>query len=99
MNTTYENWHNYIVNQIDFYKTKRQTKREDNEYVWDWFNTVTRPSPLVKIKTIVKRIIKYSAEQKWFDKNSELLFYTRKILEDDYSKMQFDLYILYKETI
>lgn len=96
MNTSYENWHNYIVSQISIYKTKRSSKRKDSEYIWDWYNSVTRTRPLVYIKTIVKWIIRYSSEQRWFDINSELLFTTRQVLDDEYSKMQFDLYILLK---
>ena len=35
-------------------------------------------------------------ELEWFNKNSENLFNTRQILEDEYSKLQFDLYVLLK---
>ena len=96
MDTTFKNWHTYMESQIGFYKTKKETKRKDNDFIWNWYNFVNRKNTITRIKAIIKKILKSSAELDWFDKKSELLFNSRQILEDEYSKMQFDLYILLK---
>ncbi len=82
--------------QICFYKSKKNTKRTDDEFYWSWYSSVQPKSNLAQIKTAVRTFVNYTPWYKWFIQNSELLFATREILEDEYSKLQFDLYIILK---
>jgi FkbM family methyltransferase len=86
--------------QINFYRQKSFTKRNDDEFFWSWFNAVQSKGYFDKLKTVlknkIKNLIKYTPGQEWFNSKSELLFNTRLILEDEYSRLQFDLYILLK---
>lgn len=94
MNTLYENWLNYMNSQIGFYKNKNFTKRTDDEYDWAWYYSILQKNGLARLKNVIKTITKYTPGQDWFNERSELLFGTRQILEDEYSKLQFDLYVL-----
>ena len=93
---SFPNWRNHINAQIVFYKSKNSSNRYDDDFHWTWYNSVQTKSITIKLKNIVKKIIKYCPELKWFNESSEALFNTRQILEDEYSKLQFDMYILLK---
>ena len=96
MNLSCSNWQQYINSQIDFYNTKKLTLRTDKEFIWNSFNPNLISFSISKLKDFVKKSIKYSLERKWFNNNVELLFQTREILEDELSKLKFDLYIVLK---
>ena len=96
MSNLHDNWLNYLNSQINFYRYKSSTNRNDDEFFWNWYNSLQKSGLLVKLKKVVKFILRFSSEYEWFNKNSELLYSTRRILEDEYSKLQFDLYILLK---
>lgn len=96
MNDSHGNWLNYMNSQINFYNNKNITKRTDDEFFWTWYNSAKTNNYLAKFKSVVKKLIKYNPGHQWFNSKSDLLFNTRQILEDEYSKLQFDLYVLLK---
>jgi FkbM family methyltransferase len=96
MNLSINKWQKYINNQIDFYNKNGITIRKDGEFIWDTYTPSLINIGINKLKDFIKRIIKYNLERKWFNSNYELLFTTREMLQDEISKLKFDLYIVLK---
>lgn len=94
MNASYKNWLNYINSHVQFYMTKNKSNRNDDEFDWAWFNSTN--SSFDKVKILLKDIIKNNSKIEWLHNNSEKMFEARQILEDDYSKLQYDLYLVLK---
>lgn len=96
MNSKLNNWQNYINSQIEFYNRNSMQKRKDNTFIWNSFNPSYSSFSIMRGKDFLKKLVNYDAERKWFNNFVELLFSTRELLEDEISKLKFDLYIVLK---
>ncbi|RZK22690.1 MAG: hypothetical protein EOO43_09345, partial [Flavobacterium sp.] len=96
MRTSFENWLDYMNSQIDFYNKNAIQSRSEIEKVWKSYKLNWKSKAIKRIKDSVKGLMNYSLEKKWFVESSRSIFVTRELLADEYSKLQFDLYILLK---
>jgi hypothetical protein len=96
MKTPVGKWLEYMNSQIDFYNSNGIQSREDIESIWESYKSSWSSRIIRSLKDKVKSVLNYSLEKKWFITNSGNIFNTRELLEDEYSKLQFDLYILLK---
>jgi FkbM family methyltransferase len=98
MNKSYQNWSDHINSQITFYRKGFQKNRLDNEFDWVWLDS--RKGWKGKIGPIVKTLLDIMRQRvtpftrQWLNQNSELLWNSRQIMEDELSKHLFDCYLL-----
>lgn len=82
------NWLDSINWQVEFSQNAIKQKRKDLEYEWDWLDQLpSNPD---------KRISPYT--QTWLNDNSGSIWDARVILEDDLSKLLFDMSLVLKVT-
>ena len=84
--------------QISFYKKGFRKNRVDNDFDWIWLDS--KKGWKDKIPSIVKPLVSIirpravKSAYQWLNENSELLYSSRQILEDELSKHLFDCNIL-----
>ncbi|MBF0582698.1 MAG: FkbM family methyltransferase [Magnetococcales bacterium] len=69
------NWVSSLNWQIDFYKSSSKKVRVDSELDWAWFDRFDNDN---------------NQNQLWLNRNADLIFDARELLEDDLSKLMFD---------
>lgn len=83
-----KNWLDSLNWQVEFYQNASKQKRTDIEFEWAWYDElISQPG---------KSISPYS--QTWLNENSGLIWDTRVLLEDDLSKLLFDMSLVLKST-
>jgi len=92
----FSDWCNHITNSINFYSRRKNNKRYDNDFLWEWYYSSTKSNLIGFVKSKVARKLVLSKKFEWFSKNSKSLFETRTILEDELSVLKFDMYIILK---
>jgi len=98
MNKSYQNWLGYMNWQLDFYKKGFRKNRVDDEIDWVWFNSLNgwrgkiRPIVMPLVNFVRQRTVSYTLQ--WLNENSELLWCSRQILEDELSRHLFDCHLL-----
>jgi FkbM family methyltransferase len=87
--------------QLDFYKKSFSKSRVDGEFDWVWLNSIEgwrvklrrHLTPLIDLVRFIRgRIIPFT--QQWLNDNSELLWNSRQMLEDELSRILFDSHLL-----
>jgi FkbM family methyltransferase len=84
--------------QLNFYKKGFRKNRVDDEYDWAWLNS--RKGWRDKLWPIVGPLVNFVRQRtapytlQWLNENSEALWSSRQILEDELSRHLFDCYIL-----
>jgi FkbM family methyltransferase len=97
MKASFDNWKEYMDDHIKFYNKSYLKLRKDKQFVWSVYRIPFINFLLKRLKDFAKVIIDYKTEKViWFDSNAEKLFSTRELLEDDLSKLKYDLYIVLK---
>ena len=81
----FSDWCNHITNSINFYSRRKNNKRYDNDFLWEWYYSSTKSNLIGFVKSKVARKLVLSKKFEWFSKNSKSLFETRTILEDELS--------------
>jgi FkbM family methyltransferase len=104
-----QNWLDSIRWQCDFYLGAAPRKRSDPEFEWAWYSEwllgggdamkllakrAIRKLPLVRTRWHEKALNMVD----WLETNSGLLWASRALLEDDLSKLLFDMHLVLRAT-
>ena len=104
-----QNWLDSIRWQCDFYLGAAPRKRTDPEFEWAWYSERLRGGGDA-MKRLAKRAIRKlplvrtrwheqaSNRADWLERNAGFLWPTRALLEDDLSKLLFDMHLVLRVT-
>ena len=101
MNTAFIKWADCLKRQIEFYQSGSPRRRSDEEWIWYEKNENIRelfrrscPSLFSFLRVISGRKSVRIYSNEWFSENSDALWTTRLMLQDDLSRILFDNYLL-----
>lgn len=105
------NWLGSLNHQVEFYRHSAPKKRVDTEFPWAWLEGSHKRKIRNFTRNIAKEAIRRSRllgtlvgrdnfphSQEWLNENSGSLWEARAMLEDDLSKLSFDMMLILKAT-
>lgn len=105
MNKVKRNWLNSINWQVDFYQRSNKKRRNDLEFPWTLVDSKIAP-PVKILRALANRSMNMfglrSSKQKlsleWLNSNAEPLWESRSLLNDELSRLLFDLALVLRLT-
>lgn len=100
------NWLDGLRWQIDFSRRAAHVRRRDPEFEWAWYGDYLRKNKAFSIRALIGRMARRTGvrpdnnpfSRNWLEVNAVRLWGARRLLEDDLSRLLFDLALVLRSS-